>query len=493
MPINPFRTLQGKFTIYLSILIVMMMSGLSYWTISREKDLMEKAIIREGKALVESFAISCTNTMLYEEIGLVEEGGLLDNYITDLMQREDLPIVYAMILSPNGKVIAHNILREVSNVYQDNITEKALASWDTLLQHPSSAIIDISSPLAISTKRWGTLRIGISLESLKNEVSLLVLKYILYTGLFIVIAIVIIVFLFGLITKPLKLLTREMDETKPGQDPPPLSLTSQDEIGILRKSFYRLLKRIKDDEREREETQRSLLMTEKMAAIGKLTAGVAHEINNPLGGALNCIYHFRKGSLPPERQTEYLQLMEDGIKRIQKTVTNLLEYARTPKLERTAADLRTIIDKSISLLDYQLRKNQIHVVREISDKLPSIEVDRNQMAQVFINVFLNSIQAMGKGGTLKIGIGTSDEQLILTISDTGKGIPEDVLPKVFDPFFTTKGEGSGTGLGLWITQGIVERHGGTIQITSQEEMGTTVEVQLPLPRKELKEHIRHGV
>jgi two-component system NtrC family sensor kinase len=483
MPINPLRTLQGKFTIYLSILIVMMMSGLSYWTISREKGLMEKAIIREGKALIESFAISCTNTMLYEEIGLVEEGGLLDNYITDLMQRKGLPIVYAMILNPNGKVLAHNTLKEVGNAYQDDVTEKALASWDTLLQYPSSAILDISTPLAISTKRWGTLRIGISLESLKEEVSLLVLKYILYTGLFIVLGIVIIALLFGLITSPLKLLTKEMDETKPGDDPPPLSSTRQDEIGILRKSFHRLLKRIKDDEKEKEGTQRSLLITEKMAAIGKLTAGVAHEINNPLGGVLNCIYHFRKGSLPPERQTEYLQLMEDGIKRIQKTVTNLLEYARTPILERTATDLNTIIDKSLSLLEYQIRKNQIHVIREISDKLPPIEVDRNQMAQVFVNVFLNSIQAMGEGGTLKIGIGTPDERLILTISDTGKGIPGDVLPKVFDPFFTTKGEGRGTGLGLWITQGIVERHGGTIQITSQEGMGTTVEVQLPLPRK----------
>jgi signal transduction histidine kinase len=483
MPINPLRTLQGKFTIYLSILIVVIMSALSYWTISRERGLMENAIIREGKALVESFAISCTNTMLYEEIGLVEEGGLLDNYITDLMQRKDLPIVYAMILNPNGKVIAHNILKEVGNVYQDNVTGKALASWDTLFQYSSFAILDISTPLAISTKRWGTLRIGISLESLKKEVSLLVLKSVLYTGVFIVLAIVIIAFLFGLITNPLKLLTKEMDETKPGDDAPLLSSTSQDEIGSLRKSFYRLLKRIKDDEREREETQRSLLMTEKMAAIGKLTAGVAHEINNPLGGALNCIYHFRKGNLPPERQTEYLQLMENGIKRIQKTVTNLLEYARAPKLERTATDLHTIIDKSLSLLDYQIRKNQIDVVREISDKLPSIKVDRNQMSQVFVNVFLNSIQAMGEGGTLKIGVGASDERLILTISDTGKGIPEDVLPRVFDPFFTTKGEGSGTGLGLWITQGIVERHGGTVQLSSHEGKGTTVEIQLPLHSK----------
>ena len=481
--LNPFRTLQGKFILYLSILIIATMSALAYWNISREKRLLQDAIVREGKALVESLAISCTNTMLYEEIGLVEEGGLLDNYISDLMQRRDLNIIYAMILDPKGKIIAHNSMVEVGNLYQDQITKRVLASWNTLLQHPTDNVLDISTPLAISTKRWGTFRIGISLESLKKEVSSLVLKYILYTGFFILLATAIIAFLFGFITKPLKLLTKEMDETKPGEDPPSLSVTGQDEIGILRKSFYRLLKRIKEDEKERERTQRNLLLTEKMVAIGKLTAGVAHEINNPLGGLLNCIYHFKRGDLPPERQKEYLQLMEDGIKRIQKTVTNLLEYAHTTNLERSPTDFNFIIEKSLSLLDYQIRKKQIEVVKEIQEKLLSIEVDRNQMSQVFMNIFLNSIQAMEGGGTLRIAAVISDGRFVVKISDTGKGIPEDILPKVFDPFFTTKGESKGTGLGLWVTQGIVERHGGTIQLSSQEGKGTTVEIQFPIHSK----------
>jgi signal transduction histidine kinase len=175
--------------------------------------------------------------------------------------------------------------------------------------------------------------------------------------------------------------------------------------------------------------------------------------------------------------------MEDGIKRIQKTVTNLLEYARTPKLEQSATDLNSIIEKSLSLLDYQIRKSRIEVVKEISGNLPSVEVDRNQMSQVFINIFLNSVQAMEGGGTLKIKAGTVDERLAVAISDTGKGVPEHILSKVFDPFVTTKGEGKGTGLGLWITQGIVERHGGSIRMTSREGMGTTVEIQLPLQSK----------
>jgi len=481
--INPFRTLQGKFTLFLSILIIATMSALAFWNISREKRLLQDAIAREGKALVESLAISCTNTMLYEEIGLVEEGGLLDNYISDLMQRRDLNIIYTMILDPKGKVIVHNAMVEVGNLYQDEITQRVLDSWNTLLQYPSDNVLDISTPLAISTKRWGTLRIGVSLESLKKEASSMALKYLLYTGCFILIATGVIAFLFGFITRPLKSLAIEMDETEPGVDPSSFSVTGQDEIGILRRSYYRLLKRIKDDEKERERTQRNLFLTEKMVAIGKLTSGVAHEINNPLGGLLNCIYHFKRGDLPSERQKEYFQLMEDGIKRIQKTVTNLLEYAHTPNLERFPTDFNFIIEKSLSLLDYQIRKKQIEVVKEISDKLPSIEVDRNQMSQVFVNIFLNSIQAMEGGGALKIGAVISEGRLVVKISDTGKGIPEDTLTKVFDPFFTTKGENKGTGLGLWITQGIVERHGGMIQLSSQEGKGTTVEIQFPIYSK----------
>ena len=481
--VRPVQTLQGKFTLYLSILIIVTMSTLAYWNISREKRLLQDAIVKEGKALVESLAISCTNTMLYEEIGLVEEGGLLDNYISDLIQRRDLNILYAMILDPKGKVIAHNSMVEVGNLYQDEITKRVLASWNTLLQYPVDKVLDISTPLAISTKRWGTLRIGISLQSLEKEVSSMALKYLLYTGFFILLATGTIAFLFGFITRPLKLLAKEMDETKPRVDPPSLSVNGQDEIGILRRSFDGLLKRIKEDEMERERTQRNLLLTEKMVAIGKLTAGVAHEINNPLGGLLNCIYHFRRGSQSLEKQQEYIQLMEDGIKRIQKTVTNLLEYARTPKLERTTADFNSIVETTLSLLDYQIQKNRIEVTQDIPCNLPSMEVDRNQMAQVFVNIFLNAIQAMEEGGVLKIGARTLDERLLMTISDTGKGIPEDALSRVFDPFFTTKGEGTGTGLGLWITQGIVERHGGTIQLSSQEGKGTTVEIQLPLYSK----------
>ena len=236
MQFNLLHTIQGKFTLYLSTFVIVIMSGLSLWTISREKELMENGIIREGIALVESLAISCTNTMLYEEVGLVDESGLLDNYISDLMKKNDLDIRYAMILNPQGEVIAHGSRAEVGNIYRDLVTQRALSAKDTLRQYPSPDLLDIATPLAIASKRWGTLRIGISLESLRKEISLLVWRYVLFTAVFIIAAIAVNGILFGLITKPLKSLAEEMDSMRFQEDVSGLSVNA----GMKSPSFSRV-------------------------------------------------------------------------------------------------------------------------------------------------------------------------------------------------------------------------------------------------------------
>src|SRR5574340_852120 len=237
MPVNSPRTIQGKFTLYLSAFIVVIMTGLSLVAISREKRLMENVIVQEGKALVGCFAIACTNTMLYEEVGLVDEGGLLDNYIADLMGKKGIPIRYAMILDQRGRAIAHSSVRETGTVYRDSVARRALSSWSTLLQYPSPVLLDISTPLAISSKRWGTLRIGVSLQNMRDEISALAWRYALYTVGAIAMAIAVNGVLFGLITKPLKSLSQEMDAMKFRDDVPVPALVRRDEIGSLYRSF----------------------------------------------------------------------------------------------------------------------------------------------------------------------------------------------------------------------------------------------------------------
>ncbi|MEW6334227.1 MAG: ATP-binding protein [Thermodesulfobacteriota bacterium] len=483
MPFHLPRTIQGKFTLYLSTLVIVIMSGLSYWTITREKGLMENAIVREGTAIVESLAISCTNTMLYEDVGLVDESGLLDNYISDLMKRRDIPIRYAMILDPRGEVITHSTTVEIGNLYDDSYTLRALSAKETLLQRPSSSLLDISAPLAISTKRWGTLRIGISLEESRNEITRLIWRYVFYTVGFILIVIAAIGVLFGLITRPLKSLSLEMDLQMLQNDPPAPSETRQDEIGTLQHSFYRMLQGIKADKEERERAQKALFMTEKMVAIGKLTSGLAHEINNPLGGILNCVYHFKKGGQSAQQRREYLDLMEEGVRRIQRRVTNLLEYARNPSLEMSMIDLRSLLERTLALLDYQIRNNRIRVALRIPEGLPPVPMDKDQVGQVLVNLLLNAIQAMPEEGLLGIDARISDGQMVIGISNTGAEIPEENLPKVFDPFFTTKSDGEGTGLGLWLSQRIIEQHGGTIRIANLKNEGVLVTIAVPMRAK----------
>lgn len=463
-----------------------MIGVLAYWNISRESRLMKEALLREGKALAESFAISCTNTLLYEEIGLVEEGGLLDNFIADLMSRKELNIVYAILIDQEGKVIAHHKPTEVGTLYDDGITRSALTSWSTLIQTPSPTLFDIATPLAISTRRWGTLRIGITTEPLQQEISKRVVRFIGYAGGFMLLSICTVAFLFGLMTQPLKFLAREMDTMTIRRDLPPMDETREDEVGMLQRSFYRMVRRIQEDEEERERILENLHRTEKMVAIGKLAAGMAHEINNPLGGLLNCLYHFKKGSVPKEREREYLDLMEEGIRRIQRVVAPLLEFARSSRTRPSPVDLSSLIEKTIALLDYQIRKGRITIQKEFPKDPILLEGDRDQLGQVLINVLLNAIQAMSEGGVIKIMMGNLGEEVHLTISDTGRGIPEEILPRVFDPFFTTKGEEKGTGLGLWLSQGIIERHGGTIELSSELGKGSTVCIRLPL-RSRLKE------
>ena len=234
------------------------------------------------------------------------------------------------------------------------------------------------------------------------------------------------------------------------------------------------------DMTETKKLEQQIRNSEKLASVGKLAAGVAHEINNPLGGILNCLYNMRKGTLSPARQEEYLASMEDGLRRVQRIVRQLLDFSQQHNPELALADINQVVNRVLLLTDHLFVPHQVRLETELAPDLPEIMIDRHMMEQVLMNLVLNAIQAMRSGGVLTISTVVEESQCLVRVRDSGCGISSSVLPRIFDPFFTTKNEGEGTGLGLSVSLGIVERHGGRIMVESEVGKGTTFTVSIPL-------------
>ena len=231
---------------------------------------------------------------------------------------------------------------------------------------------------------------------------------------------------------------------------------------------------------ETKKLEQQIRNSEKLASVGKLAAGVAHEINNPLGGILNCLYNFRKGALSPARQAEYVTSIEDGLHRVQKIVRQLLDFSQQHAPEFSPANINDVVDRVLVLTEHTVAAKKIGLNRQLQQNLPALMVDRHMMEQVLMNLILNAIQATRDGGTITISTRAHDGNCEVIVEDTGCGIPAHVLPHIFDPFFTTKGTGEGTGLGLSVSLGIVERHGGRILVDSEVGKGSVFTVCLPL-------------
>jgi len=237
------------------------------------------------------------------------------------------------------------------------------------------------------------------------------------------------------------------------------------------------------DMTETKKLEQQIRNSEKLASVGRLAAGVAHEINNPLGGILNCLYNLRKGALSPSRQEEYRVSMEDGVRRVQKIVRQLLDFSQQHEPELALTDINHVVDRVLVLTTHLFAPKRIVLETVFSQGLPNVMVDRHMIEQVLMNLVLNAVQAMADGGRLTIRTSVVEGVCLIEVCDTGSGIPPAILPRIFDPFFTTNREGEGTGLGLSVSLGIVERHGGKILVDSEVGKGTTFTLCLPVSRE----------
>ena len=243
------------------------------------------------------------------------------------------------------------------------------------------------------------------------------------------------------------------------------------------------------DVTDRKRMEQQMIQSEKMAAIGELAAGVAHEINNPLDGLLNCILRIRRDPLNERQTKEYLALMEEALRRIETTVGQLLNFSRQRDLALTSVSLNEVVSEVVGLIAYSAEEKGIQIEKHFQKDLDLIRGDKHLLEQVVLNLALNAIGAMPDGGVLTFTTGEIEFDALLgkaaafiQVADTGIGIPKSVQDRIFDPFYTTKITEKGTGLGLSVSNRIVRQHEGVIEFDSEVEQGSVFTVKLPIRR-----------
>jgi two-component system NtrC family sensor kinase len=281
-----------------------------------------------------------------------------------------------------------------------------------------------------------------------------------------------------------------------------VSIRSHDELGELSESFNNMIselkrsrdaieewtqtleRRVQERTQELQQVQDQLVRAGKMAALGELAAGVAHEINNPLTGVLTFSSLMLKKVDENHPWKKDLENIVQQTTRCRNIVKGLLDFARQRKPDKKTWDIHALIDNTLTLVEKQAPFQNIKIEKQFKPVIPMLFVDGDQIQQVFMNILLNAADAMsGNGGTLTIKTDLKNGVAEVSFTDTGGGIAKEHLSKLFDPFFTTKETGKGTGLGLAISYGIIQSHGGDIGVESEVGKGSTFRIKLPIEKQ----------
>jgi len=447
-----------------------------------------------------------TNLAYNSELGvLADDKEALGKLIKGVMQDKD--VIYVSVLDKQGKIIAEmgtHDDNEGPNGTSYNFTSPIKTKVIPASLGPESVVL--VNPEQLPEETIGMAHLNLSLTNLSNAIQDMRVKTLGLTIILIIIAFILSVFVTRLIMNPLSSLVEATEKIAAGDLTYKVKKYSEDEIGEvavafnemtekLKSTYENLEKRTKELEsanKELKEAQYRIVQTSKMAAIGQLGAGVAHELNNPLGGVLGyaqfTLQKVRKPGFSSDDfatcQT-YLEHIEREALRCKAIVENLLKFSRGPKVDMEDVDLNKVIKDTLPLTSHGLRTHKINIVENYDPDLPVIRGNFNKLQQVIVNMIINAEQAMPEGGQLMLATTTKRDSAgkpmgaVVEIQDSGCGIAPENLSHMFEPFYTTKINSRGTGLGLSISYEIIQEHRGEIKIESQVNKGTKFTIILP--------------
>lgn len=502
-----FAVMIGAFLIINTVIL----SGILIYktTVSLEDELKDKGILIARRVSSDSL-----------QGVLIGDFSILDSIMKDI--KNDPDIVCGIILDNQKKVLAHTNIEERGMIFTDVENKKVLRSKEESGVSFEDVSIggevysgkggrvwrgerefNFSTPIYSNGSIIGTVMIRLSLKGVTGKTMKIFWAGASSTAAVIVFIVISSYFLAGFIFRPIGEITRVIegiakDDIKIGVFSRRLNISSGDEIGRLSSSFNSMLASLEDKDvslrqnmselkakmDELKSTQTQLIHSAKLAAIGELAGHVAHEINNPLTSVLGYTSLLIETESDPKRTTQ-LKIIEGEGLRAREIVKKLLDFAQQtePKIERV--NINGIVKVILSLVMGPAKTSNIEITEEYSDGLPDVLVDVNQIEQVFLNIINNSMDVMPDGGILTVKSYLAGRYVAVSISDNGKGIRAEILPRIFNPFFTTKDKVSGAGLGLSVSLGIIERHGGKIDVESSVGEGTKFTVRLPIRQAEV--------
>lgn len=482
---KPISSIHDKlvFRIGISLSIVLM---ILFAAIMRSQ---KEAIIGKHKTVATTMvqtAIIPINDALY--LSNTENDDFLQSFLKNFVQEYSGKIKYAIILGASGRVIAHSDVSQTGKLFQDVYSKTALESIDPqfhIFNHVDfEGIMEISAPLGLITLSHGAIRLGLDSQPLLRELrntTLVIMSMFLGT---LILVLFIVLRISRNVTRKLRHTAEAIDNID-FRTREPLSLPeADDEIGLLNDRFIKLQERLISARSSMEVTNKNLIQTEKLAAMGRMAAGVAHEINNPLLGLKNCLYLL---NVDKENQEDHIRLLKEGLDRIEVTVSRLLEGARKKTRTIRKYDLNLSVRDVLNLVGHRLSKDKIITQLNLSDNLPTIHNSKSGFEEALLNICMNALDAIGSVGTMVISTKSLDKRVQIMVADSGPGIPEDKISKIFEPFETSKEVGKGTGLGLYVSREIIGSMGGDIHYSKSDLGGALFTIDLPAHSHEIEE------
>jgi len=474
----PASSLRVRITFYTGLLITILMAVISISIIFTWRSLIIENEVENAIELTRAFSIPMLDALIYSGNNLGYPDVQIQSQITDF--HEKVPnILFIHLRGENGEMIARSepgVPLSGLHTASSRITAFSYSITDHETYH---WMIHTQQPLYTGSKYWGSLHIGIDLKHIQEEIRTLFLKLYFFTLLLILITALVLYILIGHLTNSLRTLAKLVDKVDIDSEQFSGNANRHDEIGILINHFRALETRLKESRHKLLEAQKQLYQAEKLASIGRLSSGVAHEINNPLNGIKSCIYALEKSPEDLTSHKKFLKLIREGVNHIEMVVQKLLGFARQQPQQYSRFPIETPINKSLDLIAFRLEQYDIELKCTFASKLPLVYADEQMIQEVTMNLLLNALDAVDKKGIITIRTFINEGYVCFEIKDNGCGIPMENIPKIFDPFYTTKEEGKGTGLGLSVSLGIVESFNGFLDVRSVSEEGSTFTVSLP--------------